>query len=178
MWSNAQSVLLKGKVLQDNVPIANVEVINKQLNNVSLTNVLENLKFQLKRENNLLFKNGYDFQTIIVDDELFEIKYRTIQLVKKEQLIERSSCEKTTTIPIIKVERQYQERKFAILMVPFKMELILCKFLNYYQKILKKDKPKEVKKEWVSFHTYVNFNFTDAFLLQSLELKKLNGMIL
>ena len=60
--SHAQSVLLEGKVLQDNVPIANVEVINKQLNNVSLTNVLGEFEIPIERENNLaFFKNGYSY---------------------------------------------------------------------------------------------------------------------
>lgn len=171
--SNSQSVLLKGKVLQDDVPISNVEVINKQLNNISLTNVLGEFEIPVERENNLaFFKNGYDFQTIIIDEELLESKYLTIRLVKKEQLIEEVVVKKQTTIPIIKVERQYQERKFAIPDGSIQNGVDFVQVFKLLSKIFKKDKPKEAKKEWVSFQTYVNLNFTDAFLLQSLELKE------
>lgn len=177
----SQQVVLKGKITLDLLPVSDVEVINKQLKNIVYSDENGEFEIPIESENNLAFyKKGYRFQPILVDSVLLQKKYIEIKLLKEERLIEEVVISNKKIIPNIKVERQYQERKFAIPDGSIQNGVDFIAFFKLVGKLFKKEKEVRIKPSPVSFLSFVNYNFKPDFLIKTLaiEEKKLNDFLL
>ena len=177
----SQQTHLKGKVLIDSLPLSHVEVINKQLKIVSYTDSKGEFEILIEENNNVAFyKKGYVFQLILVDSILLQKKYLEIKLLNEERLIEEVIITNEKLIPIIKLEREYQERKFAIPDGSIQNGIDFIAVFKLISKLFKKEKEIVNKKTPLTFLSFVNFNFKSDFLKKALSIEenKLNDFIL
>lgn len=177
----SQQVVLKGKITLDLLPVSDVEVINKQLKNIVYSDENGEFEIPIENENNLAFyKKGYRFQPILVDSVLLQKKYIEIKLLKEERLIEEVVISNKKIIPNIKVEKQYQERKFAIPDGSIQNGVDFIAVFKLVGKLFKKEKEIVNKKAPLSFLNFVNFNFNSEFLKKTLSIEenKLNDFLL
>ena len=177
----SQQASLKGKVLIDSLTLSDVEVINKQLKTVTYTNSKGEFEILMEENNTIaFFKKGYVFHTVVVDSMLLQKNYIEIKLIKEERQIEEVIISNEKLFPKIKVEHQYQERKFTIPDGSIQNGVDFIAVFKLVGKLFKKEKEVRINRTPVSFLSFVNYNFKPDFLIKTLaiEEKKLNDFLM